>query len=378
MNLYPWQKEALEKENDKALWCAEAGTGKTHAANLWIEQKDRATNPVILCPKQIKQKWQSMKPQATVFTPYDARTKELPANPSCIVVDEADAFASPLFFPAKQRSQCAAALYQYIKENPDTPVLLLTATPIRSKAWNLHTLLTYIGRYIDWKEFRQEHFLLDTPRWSTRPTWMPKFGWQAKMQPLLEEHAEIALMKDMTELPPETHEVIKLKEPNYEKHSEEWEAAKIFSEDHQLEQHKKHLEIEKISRGYRKAVIVCQYRTQIDELSKELSKSRQTLVLDGRTKDVQQVIDDAEASAECYLIVQASVGAGFELPSFAVMIFASQSYGVRNFVQMKARIKRINALKPLKYYYLQAGRCDKAVYKTVESGRDFVPSEYRA
>jgi hypothetical protein len=91
---------------------------------------------------------------------------------------------------------------------------------------------------------------------------------------------------------------------------------------------------------------------------------------------VGQVVADAESSGECYLVVQAQVGAGFELPSFAVMIFASMSYGARDFTQMRGRTKRINALKPLKYYYLLAGRCDKMVYNSVKQGLDFIPSHY--
>lgn len=376
MTLYPWQKEALEKENDCALWCAEAGCGKTHAAAHWLEQKERMKNPVVLCPKQIKTKWQEMVPNATVLTPYEVRTKDLPSDPTAIVVDEADEYASPLFV-AKKRSAMAEKLYQYIKDNPEVHVLLLTATPIRSTPWNLHTLLTYIGRYEDWKKYRDQYFYLETPRWGTRPTWFPAPGWQQKIQTHLEDNAEIALMKDMVDyLPPEDHIIHKIKEPKYEKNTE-WEASKQFVEDHRLEQRGKDKHVQEIARGFRKVAVVAHYREQIDELRKKLSSSRQVFVLDGRTKDAASVIADAENSSECYFIIQAAVGAGFEIPSFSCMVFASQGYSVRNFVQMKARIKRINALKPVQYHYLQAGRCDRAVYKSIENGKDFVPSEYK-
>ena len=69
-------------------------------------------------------------------------------------------------------------------------------------------------------------------------------------------------------------------------------------------------------------------------------------------------------------------GAGFEIPSFSCMVFASQGYSVRNYVQMKARIRRINALKPVIYYHLLGGKCDNMIYKSIEEGKDFVPSEY--
>jgi len=226
-----------------------------------------------------------------------------------------------------------------------------------------------------WEEYRSIYYSLQNMPYLPRPAWLPKPGWQRMMQPLIDKYTYTALMQDIVDLPEETHDVIKLKAPNYEQ-NEEWEPAKQFSEDHRLEQCGKDTEITNISRGYRKVVVVCRYREQIDELQTKLSKERETFVLDGRTRDVGQVVADAENSSECYLIIQAQVGAGFELPSFAVMIFASQSYGARDYTQMKGRIKRINALKPLKYFYLLAGRCDTMVYNTVQDGKDFIPSEY--
>jgi predicted helicase len=196
------------------------------------------------------------------------------------------------------------------------------------------------------------------------------------MQPLIDKYTHTALMGDMVELPPETHKVIKLKKPDYEV-NEEWEPMAQFVADHRLEQLQKGKEIKKIAKGYRKVVVVAHYREQIDQLNAQLSKERQTFVIDGRTRDTQAVVREAEESPECYLIIQASVGAGFELPSFAVMIFASQGYSVRNYIQMIGRIKRINALKPTYYYYLQAGRCDQMIYKSIKKGEDFVPSSYK-
>ena len=85
---------------------------------------------------------------------------------------------------------------------------------------------------------------------------------------------------------------------------------------------------------------------------------------------------DAEESDECYLILQSSIGVGFEIPSFSCMVFASQHYSMVNYVQMKGRIRRINNIKPVIYYHLLGGRCDDMIYKSFQDGKDFVPSEY--
>lgn len=358
------------------MLCAEAGTGKSYTAGEWCKQSGRNKNPVVFCPKQIVGDWKTRTPEASVYTPQTILKADLPPLPTAIIVDEADAFASPLFLPTK-RSKCAEKLYNYIKQNPQAHVLLLTATPVRSTPWNLHTLLVYMGKYIPFKDWRDKYFYLDQPRYMSRPGYFPRPGWQKMMQEVIDGNATVALMKDMVdELPPETYEIIKLKPPTYEK-NEEWEASKQFVEDHLLEQGGKVKEITRISKGYRKVVVVAHYRQQIDELYKNLSRERETFVLDGRTGNVESVIAAAEVSDECYFIIQSSVGAGFEIPSFSCMIFASQSYSVRNFVQMKARIRRINALKPVIYYHLLGGRCDRLIYESIKEGKEFVPSEYR-
>lgn len=383
---YDWQHKALfEKENDYALWCAEAGTGKSFAGVEWQKQKNRGENPVVFCIKQIEGAWLERMPNGQVFTPHSILKKELPENPTSILIDEIDAYASPLFL-AKKRSQCAAKLYEYIRNNPQAHVLGMSATPIRSTPWNLHTILTYLHRYIEWKEYRAEYFYMDQPRYMNRPAYFPKPGWQKYIQTLLETNAEIALLNDVVppdKMPEESHIIRnKFKKPNYEKNPE-WEAAKQFHADNLLEQSAKDKTIAEISRGYRKIVLVV-YRTgEVARLYKKLSKERQTFVVDGGTKDVHAVELAAEDCSECYLIVQASVGAGFEVPSFPCMIFVSQSYGVRNYTQMKGRIRRANDLiaskgrKKLDYFYLHGGKCDKMIYESIQSGRDFVPSEYQ-
>lgn len=376
MVLYPWQKQALTPPNNNAIWCAETGTGKSFTATIWLEQGKRYKLPVVFCPKQISTDWRNRIESNRVYTPQTILKEKLPENPTAIIVDEADVFASPLFV-AKQRSKCTEALYNYIMQNPQADVLLLTATPVRSTPWNIHTLLVLarIKSPETWKEFRDAYFELTYKPYLPRPAFFPKKGWQRMMQDLIDKYTLTALMSDIVDLPEETHEIIKLKEPDYEE-NEEWEPMAQFVADHRLEQGEKVATIKEISRGYRKVVIVAHYREQIDEIQKQVSKERQTFVLDGRTRDSQQVVADAEASPECYLIIQASVGAGFELPSFAVMLFASQGYSVRNYIQMIGRIKRINALKPTKFYYLQAGRCDRMIYKSIKQGEDFIPSRY--
>lgn len=377
MSLYAWQQKALTPPNSNAIWCAECGTGKTYAAKRWLQQDRRADNAVVICPKQIRAEWKKDCPFATVYSFEDFKKYDPPQNPSAIIVDEADAMASPLFV-AKLRSQRTEKLYTYTQTHRNTPVLLLTATPVRSSPWNMHTLLvlSHLVEPESWKRYRDAYFELQYKPFLPRPALFPKKNWRTEMQKLINKYTHVALMQDLVDvLPPETYEVINLDEPEYDK-NEEWEPMAQFVADHRMEQLSKVVEIERISKGYRKVCIVAHFTEQIDALQRSLSKSRQTFVLDGRTRNPEQVIADAEADGECFFIIQASVGAGFELHSFAVMIFASMGYSVRNEVQMRGRIRRKESLKPVFYYYLLGGHCDKAIYKNVKAGKTFIPAEY--
>ena len=352
----------------------EAGTGKTICACLWLKD-GRDYNALVVCPKRVVKKWRAelvkWGTKGTVVSKEEFKKTDH-QQWSAIVIDECDWFASPLF--SKGRSKLTEHMYNLIK-NYKTKTLLLSATPIRSNPWNLHTILTLSGYYIDWKKWRDYFFELKKLPYLPRPAWLPKKDWRMRIRPILEKYSDIVLMKDCVgELPAITEEIVPVESAPFI--NTEWEGIKAFFEEHKHEQKNKLEHILEIGREYRKVLVVAYYREQILELQKELSKDRETFVLMGGVKDQEEIIKQAQASDECFFIVQASVGEGFDADSFSCVVFASQSYAVRDFVQMKARVRRIHNLHPVVYYYLIAGDCDKAVYKNVMMGKDFVPSEY--
>jgi superfamily II DNA or RNA helicase len=152
----------------------------------------------------------------------------------------------------------------------------------------------------------------------------------------------------------------------------------LFVAEHQHEQKNKVKTILEIGKEYRKVLVVAHYVAQVEELAKELSKDRETFMVHGSVKDQEEILKKANEVDECYLVIQASLGAGFDADSFSCVVFASMSYRVRDFVQMKYRVRRIHNLHPVEYNYLIGGRCDKAVKKVIDMGRDFVPSEWDA
>ena len=375
MKPLPHQVQFGEGYSDRGLLVHEGGTGKTICACLWLKD-GRDSDALVVCPKKVGLKWEkALKDWGTKATVVSKEEfKKLPIHRwSAKVIDEADEFASPLFVAAK-RSQLSSKMYALTKAHPSMPTLLLTATPIRSTPWNLHTLLVYYGVYIDWKAWRAKFFSLQNMPYLPYPAWLPKDNWRTEIRPILEKYADIVLLKDcVDDLPPVSEKKIKVKTPTYIEALD----AKPFFDEHRWEQQNKAKEIIEIGKDFRKVLVVAYYREQIEQLEQLLGKDRQTFAIHGGVKDQEAVIKQAAESDECFFIVQASIGAGFDADTFSCVVFASMSYAVRDFVQMKFRVRRIHNLHPVEYNFLIGGRCDRAVLKNIEAGKDFIPSEWK-
>jgi superfamily II DNA or RNA helicase len=370
-NLWPHQQKFLDKNPNKAILAWEMRVGKSLPASIWIDHPCRSGNTYIITPKQNKKDWIALGTKATVLTKEEfKKVANSISNPTAIVVDEMHYFASPLFM--KGRSQMASALYTLLKNNPDCHVLGLTATPIRQNAWSLHTLLCYIGVYYDWKWWREQFFMQAQMPFVHYPIWIPRKDWRIKIRPYLERYCDIVSLKDILEyLPPAETKIITIKQKKYEKPKNE---VVTWTHEHRHEQQGKVEEI--LSLGYKKLIVVCHYTAQIDEMAEALGKEKPVFVLDGRTKDADKVKKEAQEADECYFILQASMGFGFDGYMFGAIVFASMSHSCVHHTQMTGRLRHIKYLQPVTYYYLLGGRWDKRIYDTIISGREFNPHHY--
>ncbi len=374
MKLYKHQERFIKKNPDRALLVWETGTGKTIAACEWAKKRP-GKKVLVICPKAIVEKWERDFIENKVRNADVVSMSQLNKvdwdTYNALIIDEAQHFASPLF--VRGRSLRTTLVYEYLKSHRDTHVLLLSATPVRSTPWNVHTLACYIGRWWELKEYRERFFYMtDTfGRWH----WEPKKEWRKDVRPYVEEIADIVLMSDCVDVPRQHEQVIQIPWTGtdelalgneYREPSAEWHAR------HKAEQGRKKYEaLEKIIEGYQKMIVVCHYREQIDNYVAWIGDDREVFVLDGRTKNQDEVIEAAKKSKDCVFIVQASMGSGFDASEFSVVIFASMSFRYVDKVQMMGRVKRINNLHENMFYYLLAGKCDKAVYETIQKGKDF-------
>ena len=376
------QQKFVKGYSGSRLLVHEGGSGKTICACLWLRD-GRDADALVICPKKVVKKWQKAladwSTRATVLSMEQFRKAPL-HRWSAVVVDEADEFASPLFV-AKSRSARSECLHKLLTTFPELlkESLLLTATPVRSTPWNFHSLLFFMGIYIDWKEWRDKFFYLQYPdsrRYSylARPAYLKRDNWREMVKDMLPKYADIVLLRECVgELPPITEVFLDSPVPKFIKPID----YKPFFDEHRHEQQNKAKEILEVGKEFRKVLVVAYYREQIDCLHKELSKNRQTFAIHGGVKDQEEVIAQAQESDECFFIAQASINAGYDANTFSCIIFASMSYAVRDFVQTKFRVRRIHDLHPVTFYYLFGGRCDRAVFENVQKGRDFIPSEWR-
>jgi superfamily II DNA or RNA helicase len=367
--LYKHQQRYMDERNrnrDLLVW--EMQVGKTPVACEWIKYR-KPLKFLVVCPKSIVGKWErelkDWETKADVVS-RDA-VKKIDLNKyDGLVLDEAQDFASPLF--TKQRSARSEVIYKYVKTHPSAHILMLSATPIRSTSWNLHTLACFLGVFWPVKEYRDKFFYFTDMfgRWH----YEPKKDWRIEIRSYLESVSDILLLKEVSDVAKNTHEVITIKQT--ENKDLDWH------ERHRAEQSEaKWKKLETILDGYRKSIVVVYYKSQIDDYVKRIGNNRQVFVLDGRTKNQDEVIEQAKASDDCVFILQASMGAGFSASeTFSVMIFASMSFKYIDYVQATGRLNSTEFIHENNYIYLIGGKCDKGVYDTIIKGHDFNPHIY--
>ena len=344
-------------------------TGKSLPAAVWSDHPSRDGNAYIITRKANVTDWKEHKTKAKVITKEQFRKEDI-VDPTALVIDEAHFFASPLFL--KGRSQLATKLYTLVKRYPECHILLLTATPVKNDAWSLHTLFCYMGLYYDWKEWRTMFFeqrpmpYLPRPRWmpvGQVPTaWVPRGNWRELLQPFLEKHSDTEVLgkEDKDDI------IVRVKQLVYKKPEDQ---IVTWTHEHKHEQVGKAEQV--LALPYRKAIVAAHYTYQIDELKEALGAVRPVFVMDGRTKDPDAVLKAAQEAEEGYLLVQASMGYGWDGWMFEALVFASMAHPCVHHTQMRGRLRSIEHLAPVDNVYLIGGRWDKKIYDTVKAGHDF-------
>jgi hypothetical protein len=298
--------------------------------------------------------------------------------------------------PKPKTSQIFDACINFIRQtNPDR-LYLLTATPVKNPLAVYATGLL-LGKDWDYYQFRSIYY---TPvNMNHREIWMPKkdTATQERLGKVVQSLGVTGKLDDWVDVPDQTHKIVnvplteqqidRLREIPFEypdplvatgkKHQieqgvlkgDEYSKSEVFATG-KLEV------IENLREEFGKVLVFAKYTEQIEQIEKHFTSICPVITITGATKDRGEAMILAESLSDCVVIIQSTISAGYELPSFRCTIYASQSYSYVDLNQSQGRTLRINNLQKNLYVYLLSGEIDKAVYKALESKNDFQLATY--
>jgi SNF2 family DNA or RNA helicase len=409
MALYEHQLNILRDDKKKVGLFLGTGSGKSLIALLLARGKT-----LVIAPKTqvLDGNWErevkknNLKIDLTVLSKETFRRDyaELPRFDT-VIVDEAETClgVTPNIRwrnkkPIPKASQLFEALYEYVNVMKPDRIYLATATITRSPM-TVYGAGLVLGHNWDFYKYRDMFYTrLKIPN---REIWVPKKDslTKDKLANIVKKLGYIGRLSDYFDVPEQTYKTVyvelskgqkeRIKELPYEypdplvlvgkKH--QVENGVLTGDEFNAPEEFENEKIEKImdyAIEFPRMVIFARYTAQIHAIAKVLrDDGRKVLILDGSTKDRKGLLEDANSSDECIVIAQCQVSAGWELPDYPVMVFASMSYSVVDRVQSEGRILRANHLKKNLYITLVArGGIDEAVYKAINNKQDFIERLY--
>lgn len=423
MQLFDHQKKFVSSKRKKAILVWGTGTGKSKTSIAWAmnnrTDQQKSTPVLVICPKYLKKKWEAefisfagdKEEEELIKGSLDTKiiriiSKEefrrdwdkLQAYGS-VIVDEAHYFAGI-------KSQMSKNLGKYIKKHNTQFILGLTATPFLSSPLNIYTLGKHLGMTgYTWSYMWFMQTFYDQVTMGMRTVPMIKKNIESILAMKVREIADIVDMKDCVDLPDENH-IVEYYSMTHEQergvkaiqevnHLTRW--TKIhqicgghlkgdeYNEPKEFKSDKFNRALELIAEN-KKAIVVTRYVGESEMLAREIISSsdpafssKKVLMINGDVKDKQAVLDEANASDDCVLLVTAACSEGWEAPTFNTMIFYSYDFSLKNYIQMKGRIQRINAIQKCAYISLIMEKTiDEDVYKNVAVKKtDFHLSIYK-
>lgn len=394
MPLFAHQKEFLAQKLDKSALVWSCGTGKTLTAIEWSKQRFIFT--LVICPKSLRTNWENESRKYNVnmmkiMTKEEFRRdwKKIGRFDQVIVDEVHLGFLTPLW-----KSQMSKALKKYLEVWKIPRVLLLSATPYTSSPWNVYNLAYLLGYKWNWMQFRLKFFI--DVRMGPRIVPMAKKGCEKELAKLVKSVTDVVDIANVMDVPLQYHcepEVFALTPKQTTAIRDAYDPLPIvrYTKQHEIEQgfvmiHWKEdtlptiveypsdkLErIKALVEENPKIAIVCRYNAQIEILADALKEYRPEII-QGATKDRHAVCERADKAEKSIVLIQADCAEGYQLPSFPVVVFASQSYSYVKWEQMCGRFLRMDKPSRTTFVYLLADgkSIDRAVYDAVKRKGDF-------
>lgn len=403
MELYKHQQDIVDADPKKTGLFLGTGSGKTRIALLLARGKT-----LVICPKTQKEdrNWEREAQKNKIHIDLTVISKEafrrdyatLPRFDT-VIVDEAHTClgVTPNTRQRKKEiipraSQLFEALEAYLSLHRPGRLYLCTATIMRSPmtVWGAGKLLGYNW---DFYQFRSTFYVkLPMPG---REVYTVKKDAETKdrLAEAVKKIGFVGRLEDYFDVPDQTYKTIniplsdkqkaRIKDMRLEYPEPIVRVGKIhqiengvlagdeFNEAEEFENGKIDTILE-LALEFPRMIVFAKYTAQIELLQKALALAgKNVLKLTGATNDRGEVIAEANRSSECIFIVQAQISAGWELPEYPVMVFASRTYSFVDYDQAIGRIQRANNIKKNLYINLISGDVDKAVDMCISQKQDF-------
>ena len=382
MELYKHQQELILKDPKRHLLAWECGTGKTLAAITLA--KINMTTALVICPKSLKDQWREQIPgDWALYTKEEFKKhhKILPKY-NCIICDEAHTFSG-------LSSAMHKSLILYIKIHKPERIYLLTATPYMSTPWNIYALAKILGHEPNYISFKRKCF--SEVKMGRKIIPVIKKGIEKEIAAMVGFLGNTVRMDECIDIPEQVFqtEYFELTKEQTQAVSEVIDILQIvrYTKIHEIcggslkgdgyvaDNYYPSEKLERLTelcREHKKIVIVCRYNNEIKMIYEKISKFKKVEIINGDTKDKNNVVKACNTSDDVAVIINASCSEGYELPSFPIMVFYSYSFSLKDYLQIIGRIQRINNIKKNVYLSLIVkGTIDEDIYKCIQRKENF-------
>lgn len=390
LELYPHQQAIVDQNPHRHLLAHGTGTGKT-ITSITLANKNCETC-LVVCPKINREMWKRETRKYKDGCKFTVVSKEEFRRDvhhigkfDGVIIDEAHFFAG-------HTSKLHKAMHWYFKTYDTKYRWLCTATPYLSTPMNIYALRKLLGYPLNYLKFKKDFFY--EIQIGHRLVPKAKSGMEEELAKLVKEVGSTVDIDSIVDDVPEQNfitEYIELTDEQKEGIADlddtnfisRWTKTHAiengilysdgYTKDREFESNKTERILELVGQQ-KKTIIFCRYTAQIEYLERKIGLAhpgKRVYTLTGGTKRRDELILEAEKVDSCVLIIQAQISAGYELPSFPVVIFASLSFSYVDYKQACGRVLRINKLKENTFYHLVAKGVDKDVYDAIKRKEDF-------